>query len=80
MGIGSTELVLILLVALLLFGAKSLPRIARNLGKTLAEFRRAANEVSREILRADSEPPPPADKLPPPPAAVPKEEKDESGG
>lgn len=58
MGLGSTELILILLVALLLFGAKNLPKIARNLGKSLEEFRRAAHEVKREILQADAEPPP----------------------
>lgn len=58
MGIGSTELILILLVALLLFGAKNLPKIARNLGKSMEEFRRAANDVKREIMQADAEPPP----------------------
>ena len=58
MGIGSTELILIMLVALLLFGAKNLPKIARNLGKSMEEFRRAANDVKREIMQADAEPPP----------------------
>ncbi len=68
MGIGSTELILILLVALLLFGAKNLPKIARDLGKSMAEFRRAANEVKRELMQADVEPSsPPAAR---PPAAI----------
>lgn len=56
MGIGGTEVVLILLVALLLFGANNLPKIARNLGKSVEEFRRAAREVSREVMNADSDP------------------------
>ena len=57
MGIGGTEVILILLVALLLFGAKNLPKIARNLGRSMEEFRRAAREVSREVMNAADEPP-----------------------
>ena len=55
MGIGGTEVILILLVALLLFGAKNLPKIARNLGRSVEEFRRAAREVSREVMNADTD-------------------------
>jgi sec-independent protein translocase protein TatA len=60
MNIGGTEVFLILVVALLLFGAKNLPKIARGLGKSVEEFRRAAREVSREVMTADQvdEPPP----------------------
>lgn len=51
------ELLLVLLVVLLLFGAKNLPRMARTLGRTLEEFRRAAKEVTDEIVHADDSQP-----------------------
>ncbi|HPG24968.1 MAG: twin-arginine translocase TatA/TatE family subunit [Spirochaetaceae bacterium] len=51
-GIGPTELVLILVVALLVFGPKRLPELARNLGRGLAEFRRASNDL-RQTLALD---------------------------
>ena len=47
--IGIQELALILVVALLVFGPKKLPELGRSLGKTLAEFRRASNEIKRNI-------------------------------
>ncbi len=47
--IGSKELLLILLVTLLLFGAKRIPEVARALGKGLAEFRDAMTGVEREL-------------------------------
>jgi sec-independent protein translocase protein TatA len=58
MNIGGTEVILILVVALLLFGAKNLPKIARSMGKSVEEFRRAAREVSREVMMADQPDPP----------------------
>ena len=42
--IGTGELILILCVALLLFGGKKLPEFARNLGKGIREFKKACNE------------------------------------
>ncbi|MFP4315177.1 MAG: Sec-independent protein translocase protein TatB [Desulfovibrionales bacterium] len=58
-GIGSTELIIILVVALLVLGPKKLPEMARSLGKGLAEFRRMSNDVKRtidlEVDRADEE-------------------------
>jgi len=50
---GGLEIVLILIVVLILFGTKNLPHVARTLGRTLEEFRRAARDVSNEITRAD---------------------------
>jgi sec-independent protein translocase protein TatA len=47
--IGFQELVLILVVALIIFGPKKLPELGRSLGKTLAEFRRASNEIKHNI-------------------------------
>ncbi len=55
-GIGTTELVVILVVALLVLGPKKLPEIAMSLGKTLGEFRRVTTDVKRTIeMEADQE-------------------------
>ena len=53
---GSGEVLLIFVVVLLLFGSKNLPSIARSLGKALEEFRRAARDVSNEIVHGDQPP------------------------
>ena len=47
--IGMPEMMVILLVVLLLFGSKRLPDLARTLGKSLHDFKNAANEIKREI-------------------------------
>lgn len=44
-GLSATEIIVILVVALLVFGPKRLPGIARRLGRTLGEFRKAAQEL-----------------------------------
>ena len=49
---GGGEMMVILLVVLLLFGGDKMPQLAKSLGKSIREFRRAANEVEREIKRA----------------------------
>jgi Tat protein translocase TatB subunit len=51
-GIGPTELLVIMVVALLVLGPKRLPEIARALGKGLAEFRRATADVTSEFDEA----------------------------
>ncbi len=48
MEIGLGELVVIFLFVLLFFGAKSIPDIARSLGKAIKEFRRTINEITEE--------------------------------
>ena len=55
--IGFQELVLILIIALLVFGPKKLPELGRSLGKTLAEFRRASNDIKQSIERELEEKP-----------------------
>ena len=45
MHIGMTEILLILFIILLLFGAKRIPEIARSLGKAGKEFKRAKDEI-----------------------------------
>lgn len=47
--IGFPELVLIFIVALLVFGPRKLPELGRSLGKTLAEFKRATNDIKHSI-------------------------------
>ncbi|HRI46459.1 MAG: Sec-independent protein translocase protein TatB [Ignavibacteriaceae bacterium] len=47
--IGAGELIMIVLVALLLFGPKKLPEIARTFGKGMNQFKRSLNEVENEI-------------------------------
>jgi sec-independent protein translocase protein TatA len=78
---GGAEVLLILLVALLLFGAKSLPQIARNLGRTLEHLRRAANDVKDEVMKAapaeDIRTGPPADPPRLPAPRAPEEDADE---
>lgn len=48
-GIGTWELILILALALLILGPSKMPEVARNVGRTLAKLRQAADEVKREI-------------------------------
>lgn len=48
-GIGWQEMILILVVVLLLFGPKRLPDLAKSLGKGLAEFKKASEEVKKGI-------------------------------
>ena len=45
-GLGMPELILILIIALVIFGAKNLPDIGKALGKTLQEFRNATSSDS----------------------------------
>lgn len=46
---GGGEIVLIIFVALLFFGSKAIPDIAKTLGKAMREFQKATNEIKREI-------------------------------
>jgi sec-independent protein translocase protein TatA len=47
--IGGGELILVMLVALLLFGSNKIPEVARMLGKGIREFKKATEEIKREI-------------------------------
>jgi sec-independent protein translocase protein TatA len=50
--LGGWEIVLILAVVLILFGAKKLPELAKGLGQGIKEFKKATNDVTSEINRA----------------------------
>jgi sec-independent protein translocase protein TatA len=47
--IGFPELAIILVVALIVFGPRKLPELGRSLGKSLAEFKRASNELKSTL-------------------------------
>lgn len=54
-GIGGPELMLILFIILLLFGANKLPELAKGLGKSVKEFKKAAADVEYQIKDAMEE-------------------------
>src|SRR5512135_3119534 len=47
--IGPTELILIFVIALLVFGPKKLPEIGKSVGKALREFKKASDEIKGRI-------------------------------
>jgi sec-independent protein translocase protein TatA len=67
--IGPGELIIILAIALIVFGPGKLPEIGSAVGKSLREFRRAASDVA-DATRVDT-PPPAAASAPPAPVAPP---------
>ena len=71
--LGGSELILIFLVVLLLFGGEKLPELARGLGKSVREFKKATAGVEEEIKKAIELPPEtPKPKLEIKPVAEPK--------
>lgn len=56
MNIGWQEILLILLIALLLFGAKRIPDLARGLGKGIREFKKGLSEIDKPIDQGKDEP------------------------
>jgi len=70
-GIGTSELIIIMVIVLLVFGAKRLPEIGQSMGKGIRDFKRSLRDVERTI-ETDQLPPPPAYQPPPPaPPAAP---------
>jgi len=51
-GLGGSELLIVFVIILLVFGPSQIPKMARGLGQAMREFRKAQNEISDE-LRAD---------------------------
>jgi TatA/E family protein of Tat protein translocase len=49
------EMIMIFIVVLLLFGAKKLPELARGVGKSMGEFKKAREEFEREITKSEEE-------------------------
>jgi len=77
-GIGGPELMMIMFIVLLLFGGQKLPELAKGLGKSVREFKKAASNVEEEFKRAmDDVPEHPAPKsLPTPPAVISTDKSD----
>lgn len=53
--LGFTEVIVIVLIVLLLFGAKKIPELARGIGQGINEFKKASGEIRKEIERGSSE-------------------------
>jgi len=87
-GLGGSELLLIMFVILILFGGDKLPQLAKGLGKSMREFKKASSDIQEEIRKAidavpDTPTPPKTVSLPPkkdpepPPGAPPAAQKTE---
>jgi sec-independent protein translocase protein TatA len=53
--LGGQEVVIIFLIVLLLFGAKKLPELARGIGKSMGEFKKAREDFEKEITRSETD-------------------------
>ncbi len=53
--LGAGEIILILLVILLLFGAKKIPELAQGLGKGMKEFKKSLKDVEDELKKTDDD-------------------------
>ena len=62
--LGGGEIILILALILILFGAKKLPELAKGLGQGIKEFKKATKEVTDEVQSAMDEPSAPQKRLP----------------
>ncbi len=71
MNVGGQELILILIIVLVLFGAKKLPELARGMGQAIKEFQKAKDEFSDELHSAGRTDPASKTEVHPAPAAVP---------
>ena len=54
-GLGYQELLIILVIVLILFGANRLPELAKSLGSSVKEFKKGVNEVKNEDVTASKE-------------------------
>ena len=60
--LGAWEIIVILFVVLLLFGGKKLPELARSLGEGIREFKKASQEISKDLEIHDVSQPPASSK------------------
>ena len=74
-GLGMQELIIILVIALLVFGANKLPEIGRGLGRGIREFRKASSELTDGPEEAEEAEEPPAVAKAEPAAAEEEEKK-----
>src|ERR1700746_1351601 len=77
--LGGGEIILILALVLILFGAKKLPELAKGLGTGIKEFKKATREVTEEVSNAMDDSSLPAKRLPStPPSSTPQTSQVES--
>lgn len=53
-GLGPTELVIILVIALIIFGPKRLPEMGKAIGKAINEFKRSSQEIQEQVTKSVS--------------------------
>lgn len=70
--LGFGEIMLIMLVVLLVFGAKRLPEVGASIGKGIREFKRSITDTNDEITRGNETPPRQLDSQPPASEGEPK--------
>jgi len=58
-GLGTPEIILIVIVILVLFGAKKIPEFMQGIGKGVKEFKKATNDIEKEITETPKETPKP---------------------
>ena len=77
---GGMEMMVILLIAVLLFGANKIPKLARSTGEAMGEFKKGRQEIEDELQEAQEEVAPDTDAVAPDTDAVePDAEADTSG-
>jgi TatA/E family protein of Tat protein translocase len=77
--LGTTELLMVFVVVLILFGPKQLPQIAKTIGKGLRDIRRAANQLKHEVGLDELDEIYPRSKPTPPPRRAADSESDVGG-
>jgi sec-independent protein translocase protein TatA len=65
-GLGGTEVGVLFLIILLIFGPSQIPKMARGLGQALREFRKAQREINDEMNREEPPAPKPPENKPTP--------------
>jgi len=60
---GGMEMMVILLIAVLLFGANKIPKLARSTGEAMGEFKKGRQEIEEELQEAQDEVAPDADAV-----------------
>jgi len=78
-GIGTGELLLLLVIALIVLGPERMPKLARDLGRAMAEFRKTSDELRSEFLNADKYLDAAATAAPPEPPAIAAQNAPETG-
>ena len=76
LGLRGPEIIIILVLVLLLFGARRLPEMARSIGQSVREFRKGVKDIQNDI-NADDEPTPAPKKVEAPKVEVVQSDSDE---